>query len=580
MNENVHLSRRQFLKQIAGISGIGMTLSISGLITNKLGANSFFSEKNFRRDERPNVLFILVDDHVVESLRQGALMPNIRRMYEKGVTFTRAYCVTSVCTPARYNCLTGRYSSRCQNEIFRRPSAGLFGGMSFEGQTWVHWNCVAPPGEKSIANILRNEGYATGIIGKLGRHFLSDRIKEVTDPYERQKIFAEDLKNAGFDYAGAISVSNLHADVGDCHNPEWQVQCAFEFFEKNKDRPFYLYFATHLLHMPQPSKFLKVDPRKAYEGMILDEVPKVQPSRKSVLQRVKKAGLPEKMAGATWLDDSIGALFNKLEELGVAENTMVIFLQDNGHNGGKASLYEGGINISPACIYWPRGVKNPGRECDSLVENVDFVATILDVCGITPPADYKIDGVSLLPILNGKKERVRDSIYCEIGYTRAIVTERWKYLAFRVPPSRQLNDEQKEIYRKEVEKDKRGVVDPQLRVTHLHRKIGGCNSERNEALKHYRKNFFDPDQLYDLKNDPNEKNNLANDPQYTEILSNLKKKLREYLLQLPGTFGEFKTIDDLTPNEKQVILKAQKEIQLANQISKRKKKKNNRKKKF
>ena len=226
-------------------------------------------------------------------------------------------------------------------------------------------------------------------------------------------------------------------------------------------------------------------------------------------------------APATWLDDGVGAILDKLEQLNLIEDTLIVYFNDHGHEGGKGALYEGGVR-TPAIMYWP-GTIVPAAS-DALVENIDFVPTILHACRIAPPKGAVLDGADLIPLLTGRSRHTRDSVYCEIGHTRAVITERWKYLAFRVPPSvRQAWGD-----------------DPKLRITHIHRVAGGDNTERGQGLTHYAKHYFDRDQLYDLQNDPREENNLADKPDYEHVLTQMQDLLKSHLSHVPGTFGEFK----------------------------------------
>ena len=485
------------------------------------------------RRRPPNVIFIITDDQSLDSfgfLRHKALTPNIDRLARDGVYFSRAYATTSVCTPSRYTCLTGRYASRSTHPKFLR-------GISKEGQTWVHWNADMGCGEDNVAKALRRAGYVTGIVGKLHGFELPGHSKSLrndsdpNDPAVRrilaadQAAFAAGLEKHGFDVAQRLHRGNLQSmknfpDALRQHNPEWTVEGALNFIEANKDRPFYLYFATTLLHGPSPLESLKSDPRITEAGL-LDRPPKVQPLRESVFARVKAAGLPESAAPATWLDDSIGALLNKLEQLNLSEDTLIVYFNDHGHEGGKGTLYEGGVR-TPTIIYWPKTVVPSA--CDELIANIDFVPTILSACRVAPPKGTILDGMDLMPLLTGKSTHTRDSLYCEIGHTRAVITKRWKYLAFRVPPTvRQAWGD-----------------DPELRITHIHRVAGGDGTERGQGLKHYAKHYFDPDQLYDLQNDPREENNLANQPEYEHLLRKMQSLLKSHLERVPGTFAEFR----------------------------------------
>ena len=515
-----------------------------------MAANTVLAEGR----RKPNVLFIITDDQALDSfgfIKHKALTPHIDRLAGEGVYFSRGYVSSSVCTPSRYSCLTGRYASRSQVTKFTR-------GITREGQTWVHWNSDLALSETNIAKVLRDNGYATGVVGKLhgfelpGHHKSINRQADPSDPKviaaleQDQQLFAQGLKQHGFDYAAHLHRGNLGSGrsipLPLCqHAPEWTAQAAIEFMEQNKDRPFYLYYATTLLHGPNPLTSLKSDPRISEVGY-LDEAPRVQPPRESVFKRVQQAGIDEKYAPATWHDDNIGALLKKLDELGIADNTLVIYFNDHGADGGKGTLYEGGIR-TPIIMRYPERIR-PGR-CDELIQNVDFVPTILSACGITPSAGLKTDGVDLMPLLTGATDKTRESLYCEIGYTRAVVTSQYKYLAFRVPPSRDISREDNlkamQAAANKTPSKKSGLeINPEGHITHIHRFPGGDGTELGNGLKRYRTHYFDRDQLYDLKHDPDEEVNLVNDPAYKTVLEEMQLALKQHLEKAPGTFAEFK----------------------------------------
>jgi arylsulfatase A-like enzyme len=539
MSTSVTTSRRAFLCQ-AG-------LTVAGLALHGASAET-------KAGRRPNVLFIITDDQELDSfgfIRKKALTPHIDRLAAEGVYFSRAYVSSSVCTPSRYTCLTGRYASRSQVRKFTR-------GISSEGQTWVHWNADLGRAESNIAKVLQKNGYVTGIVGKLhgfelpGHHPSINRQADPRDPeVERilkqdQQRFARELKQHGFDYAAHLHRGNLGSGrsipLPLCqHAPEWTAQAALSFMEQNKDRPFYLYYATTLLHGPDPLTSLKSDPRISEAGY-LQEAPSVQPTRASVLKRVKEAGIPERLAPATWHDDNIGTLLNKLDELGIADDTLVIYFNDHGVEGGKGTLYEGGIR-TPMIMRYGRRIK--ARQCDALVQNTDFVPTILSACGIQAPSDLNLDGMDLMPLLSDATQHTRDSLYCEIGHTRALITNKHKYLAFRVPPSRRISQADnlkamRAAARKTPAKKNGLSINPQARITHIHRFPGGDGTELGNGLKHYRKHYFDADQLYDLEHDPEESNNLAKDPAHRGLLKEMRNRLTQHLEGVPGPFAEFK----------------------------------------
>jgi len=510
------------------------------------------------RRRRPNVLFIITDDQPRSSfgfLGGQALTPNIDRLASEGVYFERGYVASAVCTPSRFCCLTGKYASRCRDRSFLR-------NVTPEGQTRVLWNTNVGPDRPSLPQVLREAGYVTGIVGKC--HGISSRgyqqVPADSDPADpdvaeilrqNQERLAEDVKQCGFDYAASLYVGNLPSNPCAAlrqHNMEWITKGALDFVEQSKDRPFYLYFSTTLLHGPSPLKSLQSDPRITEAGL-LDAPLQVQPSRESVLERAKAAGIKQRLAAATWLDDGVGAVLDKLDELGLAEDTLVFYFNDHGVEGGKGSCYEHGVR-TPTIIRW-RGSIEPGH-CDQTVQNIDFAPTILDACGIGPPADMHIDGRSLLPLLTGRSVKWRDSLYFELGYTRAVSDGRWKYIAFRIPPSGHVPlEERLQEQRQYVERARqRGMPDrilqedPEARITHLGGTPGGDDTDRWQGLRVHAEHYYDPDQLYDLQNDPDEQNNLAGDLAHAAKLAEMRALLANYLADLPGTFGEFKTQAD------------------------------------
>ena len=509
---------------------------------------------------KPNIVFIITDDQPLDAfgfLRKKALTPHIDRLAAEGIYLSRAYASSSVCTPSRFTCLTGKYASRCQAPRFLRSATP-------EGHLDVEWNTELSPDRVNLPQVLQKAGYVTGVVGKwhngggpgvskFWRTF--DRRNDPSDPKvaaaltQAQESLHAWVRSCGFDYAASMNLGNFGAHPVLAlrhHNQEWITLGALDFIDQNKDRPFYLYMATTLLHGPSPLASLKADPRITHAGL-LDKPLNVQPSRQDVLQRARKAGVPERLAPATWLDDGIGAVLKKLDDLGIAKNTLVILFDDHGVESAKGSNYEGGVR-TPAIVRW-KGVLKPGRS-DALVQNIDFAPTILAAAGATPPKEMHVDGVDLMGLLTGRTDKIRDSLAFEIGFTRAVCTKRWKYIALRIPPSRQRTREQKlRMLRKYVadkarregpERVKDFKIDPDAPLSHMGFP-GGQSTERGNALKKHRKTYFDADQLYDLDEDPDEQKNLAGDPAYKAKLEEMKALLAKHLADMPGTFGEFKT---------------------------------------
>ncbi len=516
-------------------------------------------------DRPPNIIFIIADDQDPDRfgfLNGKSLTPNIDRLANEGIYFSRAYVSSSVCSPSRYTCLTGQYASRCKEPEFTRD-------ITPEGMTLVRWNIAIGENQWTLPKLLQRSGYVTGMVGKW--HVGSvprapgKPLQPGADPADpaviarlkaNQQVACDTIRREGFDFVKHVYGGNplddrelIHAGLA-THHMEWLTQAGLEFIEQNHDRPFFLYFAVTLPHWPSGIEALKSDPTLTPLGKIDQPITGVQPSRESVMQRCREAGIPEVLWDATWLDDGVGSLMAKLEELSIQDDTIIIYFNDHGAGPGKGTCYESGL-ITPTMVYGPGRVVP--RTCDLMIQNIDFTPTILDLAGIEPPDEMVIDGKSFKPILEGSNEPIHESVYSEIGVTRAITrADGWKYLAYRVPPSLQrtleerLADQEKELQKifqsQPWTKQAGWGPDPQARYFHLAMAPGGAFMERLVFMKPvpFAPNYFDEDQLYNLKEDPLETTNLAKDPAYADKLAEMKADLKKYLDRLPGTFAELK----------------------------------------
>ena len=519
-------------------------------------------------ERRPNVVIFYTDDQPTDSfgfIRGKAHTPVIDQMAKEGVYFSNAYTSSSVCSPSRYTCLTGNYASRTSSPEFKRE-------ISSEGMTKVLWNMSIGPEEWTFPKVMQQYGYKTGMVGKwhigLTGKYGSLKFVPGNDPADpavqavlkaNQELICRDIADRGFDYVGAAYAGNPDDDRNlvqtgcNVHAPEWQTQHALRFIEENKSNPFVLYYATTLLHVPDPSKeLLTGDPRLTPLGMLEKPIEGVLPPRGDIVQRARKAGVKnEKLLAATWLDDVVGAVLQKLEELGLSENTLVILFNDNNTDDqSKGSCYQGGVHV-PMIVRMP-GIVTPGVRTE-LVCNTDITPTLFDVCGIPKPDTMHLDGRSLMPLLRGEKPVWRDSLYLEIGLTRAVVSsDGFKYLAFRIPGSyleRPLEDRLAE-HRESMEKIYRthpwtkGVwtLDPDAKFMQMGMSPGGDFMERLQVQGNppFKNHYYDPDQLYDLDRDPRETVNLAANPEYAPRLKEMQGRLKKLLSDVPGTFAELK----------------------------------------
>ncbi|VGO22472.1 sulfatase family protein [Pontiella sulfatireligans] len=519
-------------------------------------------------ERKPNVIVLYTDDQKMDSfgfIRGKAHTPNIDRLAKTGAYFSNAYASSSVCSPSRYSCLTGQYASRCNTENFHEST-------SAEGMTKVLWNMGIGDDEWTFAKVMQQNGYKTGMVGKwhVGHGSKYGHRKQVpnSDPSDpatkavlryNQEIVCKGIADKGFDFVGGVYAGNPNDDKQliktgcNTHAVEWQTKHALDFIEQNKNEPFVLYYASTLLHVPFPHESLKGDPRLSPLGLLDEPITGILPSREDVIRRAKEAGVTnEKLWGATWLDDVVGALQQKLADLGLEDDTLILYFNDNGtDDSGKGSCYQGGAHV-PMLAYLP-GVVQPGERTE-LVSNIDIAPTIFEMCGIAPPATMHLDGKSIMPLARNEKTEWRDSLYLEIGLTRAVVSGDFKYLAFRVPESytnRPLEERMEEhrinmekIYKQHPWTKEKWTLDPEAKYLQMGMSPGGDAMERFQIMTWppapFVKNYFDPDQLYDLKRDPRETTNLASNPEYAAKLEKMQGKLKKLLADVPGTFADLK----------------------------------------
>ncbi len=319
---------------------------------------------------------------------------------------------------------------------------------------------------------------------------------------------------------------------------DWIAEAGVNFIEQNSNQPFFLYFATTIPHGPTEAKrSWEADPRISAKGY-LKEAPNVLPARNTLTKRLRDAGItePEK-ENILWLDDALGALIQKLKEKGILDNTIIFFFNDHGQNA-KGTLYQGGLH-DPSII-WKSGGFECGDVSKTFVSNVDFVPTILEFAGAKNIND-NFDGNSFKAVLDGKDFQSRESLYCELGYARAVIKGDYKYYAVRYPEyaknwTAEQRDSTLKSYNHKRELRNMNIVnrDPQKPFSHLEVVPGGGAAENHSYGK--LPGYFDTDQLYNLKDDPYELKNLANSPENQKILADMKKELQKYLDDLPGKF--------------------------------------------
>ena len=333
---------------------------------------------------QPNIVLIFADDLGWKDVGyQGSDFmetPNIDRLAKQGMVFTAGYAAAGNCAPSRACLLSGTYTPR--HEVYAVGSTDR-GPKQSQRLVPIPNKSGLAKENLTLADALKAAGYVTGIFGKW---HLSG--KDGAEPAAQgfDVVFQSSGGWSGKDPANPKGIYSL-------------TQAAGEFMDKNKDRPFFVYLPHFAIH----------------SGL---------QARASTLAKfkTKKPGAQHNSAlyaACTYdLDDGVGLLLKKLADLGLEENTLVVFTSDNGGTqqssqeplrGNKGGYYEGGIR-EPFIVRWP-GVTTPGSRCEVPVINVDFFPTFLAAAGVPAPAGKTLDGESLLPLLKGEQALKRQSIF-------------------------------------------------------------------------------------------------------------------------------------------------------------------------
>ena len=356
---------------------------------------------------KPNVIVLLSDDvGYGEYGFQGAKdipTPNIDSIARNGVRFTNGYVAATYCSPCRAGLLTGRYPTRFGHEF---NGGGGAGGKDFG----------LPLTETTMADRMKKLGYATCAIGKWHLGGPPDHLpmKRGFDEFYGTVANTPFLNPPNFvDSRKSPDVTPVKDDS--FYTTDAYAERAVDWIGKQKDKPFFLYLPFNAQHAPlqAPDKYLK-----RFEN-IKDEKRKIFAAMMSAM------------------DDAVGRVLAKVKEMGQEENTLIFFFSDNGGptaqttsnngplRGFKAQTSEGGTRV-PFCVQW-RGKIPAGTTYDFPIMNLDILPTSLVAAGGKIDADWKLDGVDLMPYLTGtNKARPHVTLYWRFGAQWAIRKGDWK----------------------------------------------------------------------------------------------------------------------------------------------------------
>lgn len=420
---------------------------------------------------RPNIVLFIADDLAWEDTgaygNPKVRTPNIDRLAREGLRFTRAFVTISSCSPSRSSLITGRYPHNTDAEQ-------------------LHW--PLPAEQVTFVEKLKAAGYWTAASGKwhLGEA-VKNRFDLVDDPGE-----------AGFQTDPKTGKMLAKDDSGAAG---WAPMLR----QRPKNQPFFLWFAALDPHRDYVENSIP-NPHRAEDVIVPPYLPDAPEVRKELALYYDEI---------TRLDGNIGKVMAELEQQGVADNTLIFFISDNGKPfpGAKTTMYDSGIR-TPLIARWPKVIRQ-GAVADGLISGIDIAPTILQVAGA--PIPPTVQGKSFVPMLTNPKAKIRGVIYAEKNWhdyedhSRALRTERFKYIRNDYPdlPGTPSADAGRS---------------PTMEAIRRLRRAGELTPLQSRIFQAPRP----AEELYDVIADPNESNNLASDPHYAKTLAQLRAKLRQW----------------------------------------------------
>jgi len=323
---------------------------------------------------KPNIVFILADDIGIDGFgcygsdRFKDKTPNIDALAASGLRFTHCYSMPT-CNPSRCALITGRYE-------FRTGNAPVFSE------------------EQSMARVLKQAGYATGMAGKW-RQMRDTPTDWGFDEY------LTDPTPSGYYWETKYEKNRAPLEAKDgTYGPDLCRDFTIDFFQRHKDKPFFFYYPTHLVHNPILRTPQSAETSKDQDPLFADNV--------------------------AYLDKQVGELVAALDQLGLREKTLIVFAADNGTakygiehatiggrklNGMKETMLEGGSRV-PLIASW-KGTVSAGRTNDDLIDFTDMLPTFAEIAGATVPATPAVDGKSFVPQIRDEKGTPREWVYVQ-----------------------------------------------------------------------------------------------------------------------------------------------------------------------
>mgnify|MGYP001309633982 CR=1 FL=1 len=384
------LDRRDFLSAAA-----------AGVLSAMLAAASYAAPKR-----KPNIVLILIDDMGQHQLgcygNPFYETPNIDKIAAQGLKFTHGYVAAPVCSPTRAALMTGKYSARLHITDYIPGNPYPYAKLKTPD-----WQKSLPLEEITIPEMLKKEGYVSGHFGKW--HLSADKNYRPGRPGDPDTQGFSDV--LALDKPEANAAAKAGADPNaDAHHVRQITDRAIAFIEANHDKPFFCYVSHSSIHQP-----------------VMEYTPRIIKYANKPDACNKQGNNPVIGAMVETLDKHVGRLLDTLDEHNLTDNTLVIFLGDNGDYfgreglkplyGWKADLYEGGIRV-PFLMRWPKVIP-AGREMSDPVCCIDFFPTFAEMADIKL-ATGAVDGVSLMPLLTQTGPLKRKALYWHYPHYHSI----------------------------------------------------------------------------------------------------------------------------------------------------------------
>ena len=364
--------------------------------------------------DTPNIVLIFADDLGIEALNtyggHGVRTPHLDKLASNGMVFTHCFA-NPACSPSRAEIMTGTYPR--------------FTGIKHVLAKWSDTTYLDPEKFNSFANQLKEAGYATAIAGKWNVSWLerNDTVKAFGfDEYCLWQMFDRNGNKRSRYYQPHFRMNGKVEEdaIAERFGPDVLADFLIDFMKRKKNEPFLVYYPALLVHTP----YVRV-PGSAATRRLPDSEQKSGPEC-----------FPEMVE---YLDKNVGRLVNAVDDLGISNNTIILFCADNGTHGpvtsvwgenrtridgGKMTMTDRGSRV-PLIVRWP-GTVESGTQCDDLVELADFLPTFLEIASAPQPMQ-RIHGQSFVPQLKGEDSSSREWVHVEYKNGRQIRTKDWTY---------------------------------------------------------------------------------------------------------------------------------------------------------